>query len=409
MSLKTPSPTAPRAGTVPAPAAVLVLEDGTVHRGRAYGAVGTTLGEAVFTTGMTGYQETLTDPSYARQIVVQTFPHIGNTGVNDEDPESRAMFVAGYVVRDAARRASNWRAQRSLEEELTAQDVVGIQDVDTRAITRHLRSRGAMKAGIFSGEAADRSVSELVAEVQAQPSMAGARLAEEVTTDQPYTVEPADHGWEGEPLFEVAVIDLGIKAATPRHLAQRGVRLHVLPATARFEDVTALDPDGVFLSNGPGDPATADAQVGLLTQVLDAGLPFFGICFGNQIFGRTLGFGTYKLPFGHRGPNQPVMDKATGRVEITSQNHGFAVDAPLGEVVTAPKEQYGRVEVSHWSLNDQVVEGLRLLDRPAFSVQFHPESAAGPHDSTDLFDRFITLMQQHSQSTGTAQTTPEGA
>lgn len=405
----------PSATSVPgagaAPSAVLVLEDGIVHHGLSYGAVGTTLGEAVFTTGMTGYQETLTDPSYARQIVVQTFPHIGNTGVNDEDPESRAMFVAGYVVRDAARRASNWRAQRTLDEELQAQGVVGIQGVDTRAITRHLRSQGSMKAGIFSGAAAERPVAELVAEVQGQPSMAGARLAEAVTTDQPYTVEPADHGWEGEPLFEVAAIDLGIKAATPRHLAQRGVRLHVLPATASYQDIAALDPDGVFLSNGPGDPATADAQVELLTQVLDAGLPFFGICFGNQIFGRTLGFGTYKLRFGHRGPNQPVMDKATGRVEITSQNHGFAVDAPLGEVVTAPNERFGRVEVSHWSLNDQVVEGLRLLDRPAFSVQFHPESAAGPHDSADLFDRFITLMQQRSSAASTAatQTTSEGA
>ena len=372
--------------------AVLVLADGTAHHGHAYGQTGTTLGEAVFTTGMTGYQETLTDPSYARQIIVQTFPHIGNTGVNAEDAESRAVFAAGYVVRDAARRASNWRTERSLDEELQAQGVVGIQGVDTRAITRHLRSAGSMKAGIFSGEAAGRPLADLVAEVAAQPSMAGARLAEEVTTQSAYTVEPSEHGWEGEPLHTVVALDLGLKAATPRHLAARGIRLHVLPATATFEDITALDPDGVFLSNGPGDPATADDQVALTRRVLDAGLPFFGICFGNQVFGRALGFGTYKLPFGHRGPNQPVMDKTTGRVEITSQNHGFAVDAPLGEPVTAPESQYGRVEVSHWSLNDQVVEGLRLLDRPAFSVQFHPESAAGPHDSAPLFDRFIELM-----------------
>ncbi|NUL48650.1 glutamine-hydrolyzing carbamoyl-phosphate synthase small subunit [Citricoccus sp. I39-566] len=376
--------------------AVLVLADGTAHHGHAYGQTGTTLGEAVFTTGMTGYQETLTDPSYARQIIVQTFPHIGNTGVNAEDAESRAVFAAGYVVRDAARRASNWRTERSLDEELQAQGVVGIQGVDTRAITRHLRSAGSMKAGIFSGEAAGRPLADLVAEVAAQPSMAGARLAEEVTTQSAYTVEPSEHGWEGEPLHTVVALDLGLKAATPRHLAARGIRLHVLPATATFEDITALDPDGVFLSNGPGDPATADDQVALTRRVLDAGLPFFGICFGNQVFGRALGFGTYKLPFGHRGPNQPVMDKTTGRVEITSQNHGFAVDAPLGEPVTAPESQYGRVEVSHWSLNDQVVEGLRLLDRPAFSVQFHPESAAGPHDSAPLFDRFIELMSTTS-------------
>ncbi|MEO9249268.1 glutamine-hydrolyzing carbamoyl-phosphate synthase small subunit [Citricoccus nitrophenolicus] len=376
--------------------AVLVLADGTAHHGHAYGQTGTTLGEAVFTTGMTGYQETLTDPSYARQIIVQTFPHIGNTGVNAEDAESRAVFAAGYVVRDAARRASNWRTERSLDEELQAQGVVGIQGVDTRAITRHLRSAGSMKAGIFSGEAAGRPLADLVAEVAAQPSMAGARLAEEVTTESAYTVEPSEHGWEGEPLHTVVALDLGLKAATPRHLAARGIRLHVLPATATFEDITALDPDGVFLSNGPGDPATADDQVALTRRVLDAGLPFFGICFGNQVFGRALGFGTYKLPFGHRGPNQPVMDKTTGRVEITSQNHGFAVDAPLGEPVTAPESQYGRVEVSHWSLNDQVVEGLRLLDRPAFSVQFHPESAAGPHDSVTLFDRFIELMSTTS-------------
>jgi carbamoyl-phosphate synthase small subunit len=383
--------------------ALLVLGDGTVHRGQAYGATGTTLGEAVFTTGMTGYQETLTDPSYARQIIVQTAPHIGNTGVNDEDAESRDIFAAGYVVRDAARLPSNWRAQRSLDEELVARGVVGIQGVDTRAITRHLRTEGSMKAGIFSGEAARRPEDELIAEVNGQPSMAGARLAEQVTTDAPYVVEPADHGWQGEPLHEIAAIDLGLKAATPRHLASRGVRLHVLPATATFEDITALDPDGVFLSNGPGDPATADEQVALLRQVLDARIPFFGICFGNQVFGRALGFGTYKLPFGHRGPNQPVMHKATGRVEITSQNHGFAVDAPLGEPVQAPESAYGRVEVSHWSLNDQVVEGLRLLDRPAFSVQFHPESAAGPNDSVDLFDRFITLMDEHSpRATGTS-------
>ncbi|MCD0179285.1 MULTISPECIES: glutamine-hydrolyzing carbamoyl-phosphate synthase small subunit [Micrococcus] len=379
--------------------ALLVLEDGTVHRGRAYGARGRTLGEAVFTTGMTGYQETLTDPSYAGQIIVQTSPHIGNTGVNDADRESRAIFAAGYVVRDAARRPSNWRAERSLDEELEAFGVVGIREVDTRAITRRLRTEGSMRAGVFSGEHAARPEAELLAEVRAQPSMAGARLAESVTTEEPYVVEPAEHGWEGEPIAEIAALDLGIKAATPRHLASRGIRVHVLPAATDLAGIRAVDPDGVFLSNGPGDPATADAQVELLREVLDAGLPFFGICFGNQIFGRALGFDTYKLKFGHRGPNQPVLDKATGRVAITSQNHGFAVDAPLGEPIEAPESRFGRVEVSHWSLNDQVVEGLRLLDRPAFSVQFHPESAAGPNDTLDLFDRFVQLLTEHRTAT----------
>lgn len=379
--------------------ALLVLEDGTVHRGRAYGARGRTLGEAVFTTGMTGYQETLTDPSYAGQIIVQTSPHIGNTGVNDADRESRAIFAAGYVVRDAARRPSNWRAERTLDEELEAFGVVGIREVDTRAVTRRLRTEGSMRAGVFSGEHAARPEAELLAEVRAQPSMAGARLAESVTTEQPYVIEPAEHGWEGEPIAEIAALDLGIKAATPRHLASRGIRVHVLPAATDLAGIRAVDPDGVFLSNGPGDPATADAQVELLREVLDAGLPFFGICFGNQIFGRALGFDTYKLKFGHRGPNQPVLDKATGRVAITSQNHGFAVDAPLGEPIEAPESRFGRVEVSHWSLNDQVVEGLRLLDRPAFSVQFHPESAAGPNDTLDLFDRFVQLLTEHRTAT----------
>ncbi|PRZ16126.1 glutamine-hydrolyzing carbamoyl-phosphate synthase small subunit [Nesterenkonia sandarakina] len=398
------APSSPAAQTPPsAPAAapaLLVLEDGTVHRGAAYGAQGARLGEAVFATGMTGYQETLTDPSYARQIVVQTAPHIGNTGINDEDAESRRIWVAGYVVRDAARRPSNWRSRRTLDEELALQEIVGIKDVDTRAITRHLRSAGSMKAGIFSGDQAARPVAELVAEVKAQPSMAGARLAEEVSTDTAYVVEPRDHGWTDAVVATVAAIDLGIKTMTPVRMAERGLRVHVLPAASSFAEIEALNPDGVFLSNGPGDPATAANQIGLLREVLEHRTPFFGICFGNQILGRALGFGTYKLPFGHRGINQPVMDHATGKVEITSQNHGFAVDAPVGEVVTAPQDRFGRVEVSHSSLNDGVVEGLRCLDIPAFSVQYHPEAAAGPHDSAYLFDRFVELMTDARTSTG---------
>ncbi|WP_413247792.1 glutamine-hydrolyzing carbamoyl-phosphate synthase small subunit [Sinomonas flava] len=384
--------------------AVLVLEDGKMFRGHSYGAVGTSLGEAVFATGMTGYQETITDPSYARQIVVQTAPHIGNTGVNSEDAESRRIWVAGYVVRDPARRPSNWRSERSLDEELEAQGIVGIQGVDTRAITRHLREHKTMRAGIFSGEAAQRSDRELLDDVLGSAPMEGSRLAEEVSIDEAYVVEPADRGWDGDPRFTIAAIDLGIKSMTPHRFAERGVRVHVLPATATIEDLRAINPDGVFMSNGPGDPATADAQVGLLRSVLDEKMPYFGICFGNQILGRALGFGTYKLRYGHRGINQPVMDRRTGKVEITSQNHGFAVDAPLDGATVAPEERFGRVEVSHISLNDQVVEGLACLDIPAFSVQYHPEAAAGPHDAAYLFDRFIDLMESNKKSTATPET-----
>ncbi|MFJ6454468.1 MULTISPECIES: glutamine-hydrolyzing carbamoyl-phosphate synthase small subunit [Micrococcaceae] len=382
-----------KAATTPTPsAAVLVLEDGRMFRGRSYGAQGTALGEAVFATGMTGYQETITDPSYARQLVVQTAPHIGNTGVNSEDAESRRIWVAGYVVRDAARRPSNWRSERSLDDELVEQGIVGIQGVDTRAITRHLREHKTMRAGIFSGEAAQATDKELLNAVLASAPMEGAALAEEVSIDEAYVVEPKDHGWEGEPRFSIAAVDLGIKAMTPVRFAERGVRVHVLPATSTLEDVNAVNPDGFFMSNGPGDPATAEHQVSLLRSVLDEKLPYFGICFGNQILGRALGFGTYKLRYGHRGINQPVMDRRTGKVEITSQNHGFAVDAPMNGATIAPEERYGRVEVSHVSLNDDVVEGLACLDIPAFSVQYHPEAAAGPHDAAYLFDRFIDLM-----------------
>ncbi|WP_434612251.1 glutamine-hydrolyzing carbamoyl-phosphate synthase small subunit [Arthrobacter sp. A5] len=388
-----------------ATAALLILEDGRTFRGAGYGATGTALGEAVFATGMTGYQETITDPSYARQLVVQTAPHIGNTGVNDDDAESRRIWVAGYIVRDAARRPSSWRSERSLDDELLAQGIVGIQGVDTRAITRHLRERGAMRAGIFSGTAADQSEAALLEQVRASAGMEGAKLAEEVSVGEPYVVEPSDHGWDGEPRFTVAALDLGIKAMTPQRFAERGVRVHVLPAASTFARLESVQADGVFMSNGPGDPATADGQVALLRQVLDARVPFFGICFGNQILGRALGFGTYKLRYGHRGINQPVMDRRTGKVEITSQNHGFAVDAPREGAGLAPEERFGRVEVSHVSLNDDVVEGLSCLDIPAFSVQYHPEAAAGPHDSAYLFDRFIDLMA--ANAAGAADTSTE--
>ncbi|CAL9393104.1 glutamine-hydrolyzing carbamoyl-phosphate synthase small subunit [Streptomyces hyderabadensis] len=364
--------------------AVLVLEDGRIFRGRAYGAVGATFGEAVFSTGMTGYQETLTDPSYHRQVVVMTAPHVGNTGVNDEDMESKKIWVSGYVVRDPARVPSSWRSTRTLDEELAAQGVVGISGIDTRALTRHLRERGAMRVGIFSGQALPDE-GTMLAEVRQAPEMSGADLSAEVATTEAYVV-PAI----GEKKFTVAAVDLGIKGMTPHRMAERGIEVHVLPATATVEDVYAVEPDGVFFSNGPGDPATADHPVSVMQGVLERGTPLFGICFGNQILGRALGFGTFKLKYGHRGINQPVQDRTTGKVEVTAHNHGFAVDAPLDQVSDTP---YGRAEVSHVCLNDNVVEGLQLLDRPAFSVQYHPEAAAGPHDAAYLFDRFVKLME----------------
>ncbi|MEV5883470.1 glutamine-hydrolyzing carbamoyl-phosphate synthase small subunit [Streptomyces sp. NPDC052020] len=370
-------------GAAKTPAA-LVLEDGRIFRGRAYGAVGVTFGEAVFSTGMTGYQETLTDPSYHRQVVVMTAPHIGNTGVNDEDMESKKIWVSGYVVRDPARVPSSWRSRRTLDEELDAQGVVGICGIDTRALTRHLRERGAMRVGIFSGDAVSDEAA-MLAEVRKAPEMTGADLSAEVATAEPYVV-PAI----GEKKFTVAAVDLGIKGMTPHRMAERGIEVHVLPATASVEDVYAVGPDGVFFSNGPGDPATADHPVSVMRAVLERGTPLFGICFGNQILGRALGFGTYKLKYGHRGINQPVQDRTTGKVEVTAHNHGFAVDAPTDKVSDTP---FGRAEVSHVCLNDNVVEGLQLLDKPAFSVQYHPEAAAGPHDAAYLFDRFVSLME----------------
>jgi carbamoyl-phosphate synthase small subunit len=363
--------------------AVLVLEDGTIARGEPYGAVGQALGEAVFATGMTGYQETLTDPSYRRQIVVQTAPHIGNTGWNDEDDESRRIWVAGYVIREPARLPSNWRSRRSLDAELSRQGVVGISGVDTRALTRRLREHGSMRAGVFSG-AALAEPAELLARVLASPPMAGADLVGEVTVAEPHVV-PATT----QRRFRVAALDLGIKSNTPRMLAERGIETHVLPGTATLEQVLELAPDGVFLSNGPGDPATADHAVALTRGVLARRVPLFGICFGNQILGRALGRGTYKMRYGHRGLNIPVIEHATGRVAITSQNHGFAIQGEPGERFDS---DFGRAVVSHFCPNDGTVEGLTCLDTPAFSVQYHPEAAAGPHDAADLFDRFCALM-----------------
>ncbi|BBH16290.1 carbamoyl-phosphate synthase small chain [Nocardioides baekrokdamisoli] len=365
--------------------ALLVLEDGRTFRGQAYGAEGETFGEAVFSTGMTGYQETLTDPSYHRQVVVMTAPHVGNTGVNDEDPESARIWVAGYVVRDPARVPSNWRSQRSLDDELKAQGIVGIQGIDTRALTRHLREAGAMRVGISTIET---DPEKLLAKVRTSAEMTGANLSEAVSTDEAYVV-PAI----GEKRFTVAALDLGIKAMTPHRMAERGIEVHVLPANVSYDDVKAINPDGLFFSNGPGDPAATVGQVELLKAALGDGLPYFGICFGNQLFGRALGFGTYKLKYGHRGINQPVQDRTTGKVEVTAHNHGFAVDAPLDRATETP---YGTATVSHVNLNDDCVEGLELKKDgrlKGFSVQYHPEAAAGPHDAAYLFDRFVSVLE----------------
>ncbi|MEV7263089.1 glutamine-hydrolyzing carbamoyl-phosphate synthase small subunit [Micromonospora aurantiaca] len=370
--------------------AILVLEDGRTFHGEAYGSVGETFGEAVFNTGMTGYQETLTDPSYHRQVVVQTAPHIGNTGVNSEDDESDRIWVAGYVVRDPARISSNWRAGGGLEDRLAAEGVVGISGVDTRALTRHLRERGAMRVGISSVE---DDPAALLERVRRSPQMVGANLSDEVTTAKPYVVEA-----QGEHRFTVAAVDLGIKRNVPRRLAARGVTTHVLPAGSTIEDLLATGADAVFFSPGPGDPATADGPVALAREVLTRRIPLFGICFGSQILGRALGFGTYKLGYGHRGINQPVLDRATGKVEVTSHNHGFAVQVRgAGDGAVVPDQviqtEFGGVQVSHVCLNDNVVEGLRAVDVPAFTVQYHPEAAAGPHDADYLFDRFAELIE----------------
>jgi carbamoyl-phosphate synthase small subunit len=403
------------------PTAMLVLEDGTTLRGRGFGASGESFGEMVFNTGMTGYQETLTDPSYCGQIVAMTAPHIGNTGVNDTDPESHRIWVSGYVVREPSRIVSSWRAERSLEAELKAQGIAGIAIPGTRALTMRLREHGAMRAAVSTVETDPR---QLLDRVLASPGMTGADLARIVTTPRPYTVSPPSGT---ATRYRVAAVDLGIKAATPRNMAARGMEVRVLPATSTAQDILASSPDGVFFSNGPGDPAAAGYAVAAVRGVLEAGVPLFGICFGSQILSRAIGLDTYKLRYGHRGVNQPVMDLATGRVYITSHNHGFAAALPPEAGVLAAQAAagvtagaaaaaggtdgaaegwahvppgarkpfgtpFGAAAITHVNLNDGVVEGLRLLDRPAFAVQYHPEAAPGPHDAVDLFDQFAALM-----------------
>jgi carbamoyl-phosphate synthase small subunit len=370
--------------------AFLVLDDGRIFEGSSWAATGKTFGEAVFQTGMTGYQETLTDPSYHRQVVVMTAPHIGNTGINTADNESKKIWVAGFVVRNPSTITSNWRSERDLEDVLIEQGIVGIQGIDTRALTRHLRDRGAMRVGIFSD--LDISREEMVIEVRKTEAMSGAHLSADVSTPQPYIVPAV-----GQKRFTVVALDLGIKSATPRALAARGVEVHVLPFDTTAEEIIALSPDGVFLSNGPGDPATMDGVVDLVRNILLEEIPIFGICFGHQILGRALGFDSYKLQFGHRGINQPVLDKKTGKVEITAHNHGFAIKAPTDGIFNTV---FGSGEVTHVCLNDGVVEGLQLLERGAFSVQYHPEAAAGPHDAAYLFDRFLDLMVKYPRKVG---------
>ncbi|MDO4911542.1 MAG: glutamine-hydrolyzing carbamoyl-phosphate synthase small subunit [Corynebacterium sp.] len=369
--------------------AILVLGDGKAYRGLQFGAAGRTVGEAVFTTAMTGYQETMTDPSYHRQIVVSTAPQIGNTGWNDEDGESHGdkIWVAGLVIRDLAHRVSNWRANRSLEDEMKAQGIVGIQGIDTRALVRHLRNFGSVNAGIFTGDEANAPLERLVEVVNAQQSMAGSSLAEDVSTTETYIVEPDN----GEAKYTVVAYDMGIKTNTPRNFAARGIRTVIVPANTSFEEIKQYNPDGVFVSNGPGDPATADTMVNVVREVLAADIPFFGICFGNQILGRALGMETYKLKFGHRGINVPVLNHLTGKIDITAQNHGFALKGEAGEIFETP---FGPAQVTHTCLNDGVVEGVALTSGRAYSVQYHPEAAAGPHDANPLFDQFIELLEK---------------
>jgi carbamoyl-phosphate synthase small subunit len=370
--------------------AFLVLDDGRIFEGKSWGATGRTFGEAVFQTGMTGYQETLTDPSYHRQVVVMTAPHIGNTGMNAFDNESSKIWVAGFVVRNPSPITSNWRSEVDLVDVLVEQNIVGISGIDTRALTRHLRDRGAMRVGIFSDLELSRE--EMVIEVRKSGQMVGSFLSADVSSPEPYTIEA-----KGEKKFTVVAVDLGIKGATPRAMAERGIQTHVVPYNSTFAEIMALNPDGVFLSNGPGDPATMTETVNLVRELLIEEMPIFGICFGHQILGRALGFETYKLQFGHRGINQPVIDKRSGKVEITSHNHGFAIQAPTdGQFTTV----FGPGHVTHVCLNDGVVEGLELLERGAFSVQYHPEAAAGPHDASYLFDQFVSIMEKFPRKAG---------
>ena len=357
--------------------AILVLEDGRAFRGYSFGIDGEIFGEMVFNTSMTGYQEILTDPSYAGQIVCMTYPLIGNYGVNEEDTESRRPWVEGFVVREASRIASNWRSTETLDSYFKRHKIVGIEHIDTRALVRHIRDKGAMRAGISSIDTDEKSLLE---KVLSSPEMKNRELASSVTVNETFDF-PAD----GLEKYHVVCFDFGVKTNSLREFAKMGCKITVVPAETSAREVLALKPDGIFLSNGPGDPASMRQTVSEIKKLTDENVPMFGICLGHQILGQVFGGETYKLKFGHRGGNQPIMDLTTGKVEIASHNHGFAVEA---------KSLPADVEITHVNLNDQTVAGLRHKSLPVFSVQYHPESAPGPHDSEYLFRRFIELMEK---------------
>ena len=387
------SAAAPQRGLFAAqPQALLALADGTLFRGRAIGALGEAAGEVVFNTAMTGYQEILTDPSYAGQIVTLTYPHIGNVGVNPEDAESRRIFAAGLVVRDVPHHASSWRAAEALSDYLREANVIGIADVDTRKLTRMLRERGAQNGCIVAAQSlGDADAEAAVARARKAPAMAGLDLAQVVSCTTPY--DWTSGAWAlgsgyrpmGAPRFHVVAYDFGAKHNILRLLAQRGCKLTVVPARTSARDALALAPDGVFLSNGPGDPEPCGYAIEAIRDLVERGMPTFGICLGHQLLGLASGARTMKMKFGHHGANHPVLDKETGHVLITSQNHGFAVD---------PATLPGNVRVTHVSLFDGSLQGIARSDRPAFSFQGHPEASPGPHDVGYLFDRFVRLMER---------------
>jgi carbamoyl-phosphate synthase small subunit len=375
------------------PPALLALADGTVFRGQGIGAIGESVGEVVFNTAMTGYQEILTDPSYTRQIVTLTYPHIGNVGVNREDCEAPRVYAAGLVIRDLPLVVSNFRSEQSLDAYLKAENVVAIADIDTRKLTRILREKGAQAGCLVTGDKLDADAA--VAKARAFPGLAGMDLAKVVSVAKPYEWNEGEwqlgKGYVAQenPKFHVVAYDFGVKRNILRMLAQRGCKLTVVPAQTSAKDVLALKPDGVFLSNGPGDPEPCDYAIAAIREFLDKKLPTFGICLGHQLMGLAAGGKTLKMKFGHHGANHPVKDLESGQVMITSQNHGFAVD---------PKTLPGNVRVTHVSLFDGSLQGLAWNDRPALCFQGHPEASPGPHDVSYLFDRFIKLMEQNQNA-----------